>query len=72
MNVIIIAALALLVLFVLAVAFSGKVRQFIKGADDCEAKQGKCIPETQQCDGAIISAQDCKDNEICCVVYTGD
>lgn len=67
----IIAALALLVLVILAFAFSSKIKQFIKGADDCKSKQGECIPESQQCDGAIIPSQECGEGKICCVKSGG-
>lgn len=71
MNLIIIAALALLVLAVLAFAFSGKIKQFIQGTEDCESKHGECIPETDNCDGAIIPAQACGQGKICCVKSGG-
>jgi len=71
MNVIIIAALALLVLVILAVVFSGKIKQFMQGADDCISKKGECVPESEGCDGAVIPAQACEKGKICCVKSGG-
>ena len=68
-NVIIVAALALIVFVVLAAMFTGKSRIFSSGLESCTSKQGTC--ETS-CDGAIVSNTDCgkgkeSGNPICCI-----
>lgn len=52
-NVIVIAAIALLVLVVLAVVFLGKIGGFTSGASDCENKGGSCV--VGSCPGSTIT-----------------
>ena len=54
LNVIIIAALGLLVLVVLAIIFTGRTGLFVKESDKCEIKYGttgKCVAATTDCGG---------------------
>ncbi len=44
MNVIIIAAIALLVLVILSVIFIGRMGGFGKATKDCETQGGECMP----------------------------
>ncbi len=45
LNVIIIAAIALIVLVVMLFIFSGKIKAFGQGTDSCTAKGGSCTAE---------------------------
>ena len=72
-NVIIVAALALMVLVVLVVIFSGKVKLFSESLQSCTAKQGQCKPSPCQDNYASISNTECKKPETCCVqVFSGE
>ena len=75
MNVIIIAALALLVLVILAVIFIGRMGTTTRGVDQCK---GNCVPSAEECTGtyAKVSNEPCyragtkepdNDNPVCCV-----
>ncbi len=44
MNVIIIAAIALLVLVILSVIFIGRMGSFGRAAANCESQGGQCLP----------------------------
>lgn len=55
LNVIIIAALGLLVLVVLAIIFTGRTGIFVKESDKCTVKygsSGSCVDTEDQCQGA--------------------
>jgi len=55
LNVIIIAALGLLVLVVLAIIFTGRTGIFVKETDKCTVKYGttgRCVATTAECSGA--------------------
>ena len=77
MNVIIIAALALIVLVVLSIIFVGKAGDFRKRSDQCENSGGTCIDnEPGACEGdferkiagVCFDAQGEVDpDKICCV-----
>ena len=71
-NVIIVAALALIVLIVLAVIFTGRLKIFSEGLQSCASKQGDCKTkaECQQSNGAVITQTECDNKtppEVCCV-----
>lgn len=51
MNVIIIAAIGLLVLVVLAVIFIGRAGTFAGTVQDCESKGGNCLTDRSECEG---------------------
>jgi len=72
MNVIIIAALALIVLVILAVVFMNKMGGFVKETDTCVNNGGSCVDKSDGC-GAYqrektgdINYQ-CPKGKICCV-----
>ena len=71
MNVIIIAALAIIVLIVLAVIFSGRVKLFGQGLKDCEAQGGDCSGYSESscrsAGGAVIPNTDCTSG-VCCIL----
>lgn len=71
MNVIIIAALALLVLVVLTVIFLGRVGTFGAETADCQNKGGKCLASCAgDPDGYTtqFSAWKCTaDTDVCCI-----
>ena len=67
-NVIIIAALALIVLVILLAIFMGRVKIFSESLQSCPAKQGHCekgmiCPSNM----ALITNTDCPKDQICCV-----
>ena len=69
MNVIIIAALALIVLVVLLVIFTGRMGIFGKGLNTCK---GSCVTRAEECgDKAAIPTDNCndkgKDYKYCCL-----
>ena len=69
-NIVVVAALALIVLVVLASIFSGRVRLFSQGLDDCESKQGHCVFPTQGCsqnEGKLNAKCQYKDKTVCCI-----
>ncbi len=51
LNVIIIAALGLLVLVVLAIIFTGRTGVFVKESDKCGYQGGRCVVATTDCSG---------------------
>lgn len=51
LNVIIIAALGLLVLVVLAIIFTGRTGVFVRESDKCDIKGGKCVATQADCSG---------------------
>lgn len=72
MNVIIIAAIALLVLVILAVIFIGRMGTTTEGIDKCK---GSCIDELEDCKtlGPYFAeaSGDCDTGEKCCVGVGG-
>ncbi len=51
LNVIIIAALGLLVLVILAIIFTGKTGTFVKESDKCAVYGGACVATQEECTG---------------------
>lgn len=51
LNVIIIAALGLLVLVVLAIIFTGRTGVFVRESDKCELQGGRCVESREDCTG---------------------
>lgn len=72
-NVIIIAALALVVLFVLATLFTGRTRLFSENLESCASKQGVCKNTLCGTGEATMPNTKCTQEEIaagkkiCCV-----
>lgn len=66
MNVIIIAAISLLVLVILAVLVINYVRNLDKGLKDCTAKAGTC--KADPCDNAIEGPTCTEEKPYCCPV----
>lgn len=77
MNVIIVAAIALIVLVVVLLIFTGKVRTLNKDLEDCGSKGGRCESGVSGAFGyntcpegkAKVSA-DCGDTMVCCIQLT--
>jgi hypothetical protein len=71
MNVIIIAALALLVLVIIAVIFAGWGKIFSQKTKECVATGGKCVDVCGVGDGADYPTEHptakCDDNQKCCI-----
>ncbi|MBU0756462.1 MAG: hypothetical protein KKF44_00215 [Nanoarchaeota archaeon] len=76
-NTIIVAALALLVLVVIALIFTGKIQLFTSSSDECTNNGGICVTdeidlETGQlkyCSGSydkVESGFDCSEDFVCC------
>ena len=69
-NTIIVAALALVVLVVLIMVFTGKIRIFSSTLESCAAKQGECLSKTE-CTGNKVQIPntecDKTAGKICCV-----
>jgi len=80
LNIIIMAAVGLLVLVILSVIFIGKMGITSRGVDDCGTKGGSCVakdpgcniaegekaaPVSWKCFDAATNKQD--DNKICCL-----
>ena len=71
LTTIIVAALAILVLVVLAVIFTGRIGKFTKEAESCGAKGGRCV-DASECDLAgnevIRDQYSCSNTELkCCL-----
>lgn len=71
-NVIIIAALALIVLFVLAAIFTGRIKIFSESLQSCAAKQGQCYKDKCPPNTALVINTNCPEggpteNKLCCV-----
>jgi hypothetical protein len=67
-NVIIVAALALVVFVVLAAIFTNKTRDFSSTLSSCTSKQGQCLASCEG--GSMIGNTDCekeKPGTSCCV-----
>jgi hypothetical protein len=56
MNVIIIAALALIVLVVLVMIFTGRIGMFTGGVKSCSAMAGFCVDDEDACKAQVIDA----------------
>ena len=71
LTTIVIAALAILVLVVLAVIFTGRIGKFTQEAESCQAKGGQCVSDTSDCletEGNVIRSQyKCKEDTTCCI-----
>ncbi|MBR9676957.1 hypothetical protein GOV04_02355 [Candidatus Woesearchaeota archaeon] len=72
MNVIIVAALALIVLVVVTIIFTSNVRNANRGLNACESKgQGATCRPTCEPSEVSVGAADCKDrdeaNNFCCL-----
>ena len=80
MNVIIIAALALIVLVILAVVFMGRMGVWGTEIDSCTNNGGRCVDSRSDCTGTYETIKtgrnyvcpgddpkDSRDNEYCCV-----
>ncbi len=71
LNIIILAAIALLVLIILAVIFSGRMGKFSSGIEDCGAKGGTPSTTASACgDFAPIPMKD-STYKYCCLNVTG-
>ena len=68
MNLIVIAAIALVVMVVLVFIFWGRARSFGTSTASCTEKRGDC-KEISMCDGSIIGQMDCPEGQICCVSF---
>ena len=72
MNVIIIAAIALLVLVVLSVIFMGRMGIFSRGSSDCKNQGGVCAATCGTGDAANFptpyTAAECASGQTCCIV----
>lgn len=72
-NVIIIAALALIVLVVLVAVFTGRARIFSQSLESCAAKQGECYENRCPDNTALVTNTNCpegypnKNKKLCCV-----
>ncbi len=55
MNVIIIAALALLVLVILSVIFMSRTGMFISDSKNCEQLGGRCVALTDECPAGYVA-----------------
>ncbi|MDO8642361.1 MAG: hypothetical protein Q7R76_02085 [Candidatus Woesearchaeota archaeon] len=76
LNAIIIAILALLVLVVLAMIFTGKIGGFTKETKNCATlgNNAVCIADASECGGAeqkVMSGYTCPDQGICCLNIAG-
>ena len=64
-NVVVAATLALIVLIVLIAIFYGKSGAFSRGVNDCEAKGGKCVAESDCGLGKLYICPN--KGEVCCL-----
>ncbi len=77
LNVIIVAAIALLVLVILSVVFMTRMRGYNASVQDCKHNGGECVP-AYQCDTStgqytVLSHIQCPQqdqNYVCCVKLT--
>lgn len=76
-NVIIIAVLALIVLFVLAALFTGRTRLFAENLESCASKQGQCRATICETGETTVPNTKCSQEDIgagrktCCIkVYS--
>jgi hypothetical protein len=68
-NVLIIAALGLVVFIILASVFVSKTKKLSSDLDDCRSKLGSCISKEncQTQGGSEAPGTSCKSPEVCCV-----
>lgn len=70
-GVIIAAILALLVLVILALIFTGRIGDVNKDIGNCENKGGVCFPDNVGCDPdqgyTSYPSWTCSDNYVCCL-----
>lgn len=76
-NVIIIAAIALVVLFVLVALFTGKIRGLSQDLENCSTKQGRCARECEPneavASGKCSDAEEKEGKKKCCItVFKSD
>lgn len=68
LNVIIIAAIALVVMVIVLFIFGSKSSDISKTTEDCGAKFGECLLKEDCIGRPIISNTDCeKNDEVCCI-----
>jgi hypothetical protein len=67
MNVIIIAAIALLVLVILSVIFIGRMGSFGRETGNCASQGGSCTTEPFCPTGSIQRDLTCPEGQICCI-----
>jgi len=70
MNTIIIAAIALLVLVILAVIFTGRMGDWSKKTRECKNNGGECLSkdECKQKEGQASTLIDCGSQQVCCIM----
>ncbi len=69
LNVIIIAAIALLVLVVLAVIFLGRSGGFAESTKSCATQGGQCLEDCGN--NAVLPGATCPTGQTCCLVLEG-
>ncbi|MBD3204006.1 hypothetical protein GF327_06910 [Candidatus Woesearchaeota archaeon] len=76
LNTIIVAALALLVLIIIAMIFTGRIKLWRENTDACVNKGGRCVSDDRNAQGEYeycssmydkIIAGDCPEDMICCL-----
>ena len=77
LNTIIVAALALLVLIIIAMIFTGRIKLFRESSEDCVANGGRCVSDDQNAQGEYENCNDeyqqvkyqwkCPEDQICCL-----
>lgn len=67
MNVIIIAAIALLVLVILSVIFIGRMGSFGEQTGACEQQGGTCYDGPNCPQGTTKYTANCEEGEVCCL-----
>ena len=67
MNVIIIAAIALLVLVILSVIFIGRMGSFGEETGSCESQAGTCYDGSSCPQGTAKRNLKCGDAQVCCI-----
>ncbi len=65
-QVVVLAALALIFLIVVVFVMTGKIQLFSKGLGDCENKGGQCLPEGS-CYGTESSFTCQEETDVCCL-----
>ncbi len=64
------AVLALVVLIVILLIFTGKTTPLEQGLLDCESKGGQCLKKddclSKKYDGTVSSAFECSEGNVCC------